>query len=559
MGLLKEKAMFLIFLIVVSSFSFVNIPETKAQQLGCCEKTKGGEFCQYTDLDNCDPNPNYLKTPATCEESSFCVLGCCFDSDSGECFKQTSKAECERKEGTWENSPTCEIQQCQVGCCQLSNEAFISTLTKCKQITSQYENVELKFDASIQDEFSCVNSVRTGDFGCCVRAEGDCSFSTRAECGLESIRPELDEEGNPIAGSQTSEAAFYEGALCSDDALKCNAAKQQKLGCYNEDVYWFDSEGNPENVFLGESAEAKSRSYNNGRVLEEPGCVASPGDNNCGNCDYTDGTICGEENGKFRCIDLTCEDTTKSSFGPDATGGDKDNGESWCIYDGNVGFGRDTVGSRHFRGVCLNGEEVIEPCRDFREEYCTQSFSNGEATTDYGSINKLFTENLPQLTGYSSPLSNLFAQPGSGYSEAACKENRFDSCAQCNEFSSTSDARECCEENAYRDCFFLESGVTERGGTCVPLVPPGLRFWSDASASVLDSKQTATQDDKEKTTINREAPSAPGDDVCSAANIDCEVGFTRSGWDHILGKSKWECTYNCECLKEDFFAAAHSV
>ncbi|MFH1591820.1 MAG: hypothetical protein ABIB47_00430 [Candidatus Woesearchaeota archaeon] len=555
MRFLKEKALFLIFLIVLSSFSLISLTEkVEAQQLGCCERTRSGEFCQYTDLTECDGAP-FLSTPALCEDSSFCRLGCCFDSDSGECLKQTSKAECERKGGTWEESPLCEITQCVVGCCQISNQAFISTPTKCKKVTSEYENVVTTFDASIKDEFTCANSVRSGDLGCCVRAEGECGFGTRSECGLEASQPELDEEGNPIAGTQASEGAFHAGVLCSNDILKCNAAKQQKLGCYNEDVYWFDSEGNPENVFLGESSADKSRSYNGGRILEDAGCVATPGDKNCGNCDYTEGTLCAEKDGDVSCIDLNCAETTESDFGPDATGGAKEHGQSWCLYDGLVGLGRDRVGSRHFKAVCLNGEEIIEPCRDFREEYCTQSYSNGGVTPGSGSVYNLVSENLPQLIGSTSPLSNMFARDDSRYSEAACNQNRFDSCAQCNEFSSTDDAEDCCSEIAYRDCYFLKSGVTEKEGTCVPLVPPGLRFWGEELGSVLGRTQT----DDDETTVDRTVPSAPGDDICSMADLECEVGFTRGGWDNVLGKSNWECTYNCQCLKEDFFAAAHSV
>ena len=550
---IREKALFLIFLIVISSFTIINIPDVGAQQQVCCEKTKSGEFCQYTDVSQCDPSG--LNTPATCEAASFCKLGCCFDSSTGECFKQSSRSECQLKDGVWEESPTCEIQQCNIGCCQINNQAFISTLVKCKQVTSQYPNVQTTFDSSIQDEFSCVNSVRSGELGCCVKAEGECSFTTRTECGLESSRGEVGQnESKQIAG------AFYAGTLCSNDKLKCNAAKQQKLGCYNEDVYWFDSCGNPENVFLGVTDEAKQRSYNRGLALEESGCVAKPGDTNCGNCDYTQGTLCGEKDGEFFCRDLNCKETTKNDKSPDATGRAKKLGESWCIYDGPVGFGRDYVGSRHFKASCINGEEVVEPCRDFREEYCTQSYSQGTATTEIGSLYRLLTENVPQLVGASSPLSRLFGQ-GSGYSEAACRENRVDSCAQCNEFSSTNDAIACCNERAYRDCYFLPAGVTKKGGTCVPLVPPGLRFWSDET-SILN-KQTETKDKEQsknkKQSKSRDAPSAPGDDVCSKANIECTVGFTRSGWDHILGKSKWECTSNCQCLKEETFAAAHSV
>lgn len=541
MKLIKQKACFLIFLIAFTTFT-IYTPTAKAQNKECCERTKSGSFCSYTDASECDSS--FKNSPALCEDTSYCTLGCCFDSSSGECFLNSAQSECSQLGGTWEESPTCDIAQCQVGCCQLNNQAFMSTLIKCKQVASQFPNTEPNFDASIQDEYSCVNSVRSGELGCCAQAEGQCAFTTREQCGLEDPTISGDEK--------TTEAAFYANTLCSSDKLACNAAKQHHLGCYNEDVYWFDSENNPENVFIGNSEEAKRRSYNSGRILNEDLCEASPNDPNCGNCDYTKGTLCAEENGEFICKDLTCKDTEKFDFSPDAKGGSKDLGESWCIFDGPVGFARDRVGSRHFRSSCVNGEEIIEPCADFREEFCTQSFSNGQATTNFGSFFRSATQIFPQLEG-SSPLANIFSSDRD-YSEAACRQNRFGSCAECNTFSSTIDIQECCNEIAYRDCFFLPAGLTNAGGVCVPNVPPGLRFWSEDTSAL--ARQTTNSN--EQTVIDR-APTAPGDDTCSAANQECEVGFTRGGIDKVLGKSNWECTYNCHCLKEETFGAAHAV
>lgn len=555
MTFIKEKALFMICLIVFTSFALY-LPEAEAQQQVCCERTTVGGFCVYTDESQCDTSVsadfgrNFFAVPTLCENTNYCTLGCCFDSDSGDCFRSTSQSECQQLEGTWEPNLFCDIPQCSVGCCQLSNQAFISTLTKCKQVTSQYPAVEMQFDPSIQDEYSCVNSVKTGDKGCCVQ-EDVCTFTTREECGVEASQPELDEEGNPIAGTQQEGSMFYDGYLCSHDALPCDAAKLHHKGCLDEDVYWFDSDDNPENIFLGSSQEAKRRSYNNGFILEDSGCVAGPDDNSCGDCDYTEGTLCGEKDGDFICKDLNCDSSTSGTgfFSAELLGGPKKLGESWCIYDGVVGGGRDRVGSRHFRGACINGEEIIEGCADFREEYCTQSYSNGNPTTNFGSVYFSVTDLLPKLDWASSPLSNVFS--GDSYSEAACKPNRFDSCAQCNAFSSTDLIKECCEERAFRDCFFLKAGVTAAEGTCVPDVPPGLRFWSD-EMSVLDQQTTTTGDDgDEQTTLA--APSSPGDATCSQANVECEVGFSRTTF------SGWKCGYNCHCLKEDTFAAAHAV
>ena len=389
----KCKSALLIFLIVSISFTLY-IPKVKAQQQECCEQTKDGAFCVYTDVSNC---VGQNHAPAFCEDTSFCTLGCCFDSDTGECFSNTAQSECRSLEGTWEASANCnEVAQCATGCCQLNNQAFLSTLTKCKQVASQFSGTEPNFDASIQDEFSCVNSVRSAETGCCVQ-EDSCSFITRSECGLgESALPiatgeEVEEE---IIPDENKAIGFYPGTLCSLDSLGCDAVKQHNLGCYQGDVYWFDSEGNPENVFLGEAGEGKTRSYNNGRTLTDPGCIASPNDPNCGNCEYSEGTLCAEKDDGPTCIDLDCRETQSFEFATDA-GGSKQLGQSWCIYDGPIGSGQDRPGSRHFRASCINGEETIEACADFREEFCTQSYANGEPMTEYGSFLQKATSIFP--------------------------------------------------------------------------------------------------------------------------------------------------------------------
>ncbi len=702
----KQKAILMIFLIVFSTLSFPSFaPKVKAQEnKECCEKTTSGDFCVYTDSSQCDQTKQHALT--TCENTDYCSLGCCFDSDSGECFNNVANSECKSAgERTFQKGDCSQIAQCSVGCCQLSNQAFISTLTKCKQVTSQYPNVEMKFDPGIQDEYTCLSSVKSGVKGCCVQARGQCSFTTAEECGIQKTLPPSPEQQSPgfencipknsivdtslnqqccsglepvqistdpnakpvckksstetttsPTSSSTSQSnqisgqavanfnqntevqektGFFEGYLCSNDELPCEVAKLHHLSCYNEDVYWFDSGNNPENVFLGNSQEKKSLSYSQGRVLQDPDslCTASPNDENCGNCDYTQGTLCGEKDGEFICEDLNCKDTTKDNNSPDASGGSKELGESWCLYDGPIGpdeYGapQDRAGSRHFRASCINGEQIIEPCKDFREELCTQSYSNDQSTTGEGtSLFLEITKNLPQLPFSSSPLGNIFdpsknnlGSSDSGYSEAACRQNRFDTCAQCNTLSSQSQVQSCCEDISTRDCSFLNSGISNKGGICVPLVKPGLRFWADNN--LISSRQSTTNNPtgsaileitgaqvvnpnpnpvitnqpNQQPIINTPAtPGQPsgspadtpqirgnqnlnlgtsnptnqgggvytgdsvGNDICSQANVDCEVGFTRTGWDHILGKSSWKVTYNPQCLTDDAFTAAHSV
>ena len=51
---------------------------------------------------------------------------------------------------------------------------------------------------------------------------------------------------------------------------------------------------------------------------------------------------------------------------------DRENGESWCVYDGKIGNGKDVVGSRHWKYYCHDGEVKVEPCADYRQEICVE-------------------------------------------------------------------------------------------------------------------------------------------------------------------------------------------
>ena len=303
--------------------------------------------------------------------------------DRGRCFKNTVYSECKAQNMTWIADPNCELPQCEKGCCILGDQAFFVTKVRCKQITSLYPELTMVFKDDIKSEKECVDAVRALDKGCCVKEDGTCIFTTRENCDAEVIVAPL-EEGKKYG------PGFYKNVLCSNDKLPCQCARQQKIGCVpgKDEVYWFDSCGNPENIYDSN----RERSYNNGYVLpKEESCkLKGPEDPNCGNCEYASGTICGKDVngvmpiGEYTCRNINCETTYKDDSSPYADGGLKKNGESWCVYDGSVGHGRDLVGSRHYRHMCINGEEIVEPCRDFREEFCLQNTRtlNGESYTE---------------------------------------------------------------------------------------------------------------------------------------------------------------------------------
>ncbi|MBW2999112.1 hypothetical protein KY339_00425, partial [Candidatus Woesearchaeota archaeon] len=125
----------------------------------------------------------------------------------------------------------------------------------------------------------------------------------------------------------------------------------------------------------------------------------------------------------------------------------KTHGESWCVYDTITGNGYDYVGSRHFLHTCIDGMEIIEECRDYREELCTQGWVEEKT-------------------------------------KAVCRPNRWQSCSACT-------TELCCENSELRDCVWSEWLDVEQ--KCHPAVPPGLRHWlregSDVCFAANDKKE----------------------------------------------------------------------
>jgi len=466
----------------------------------CCELTNDGDWCVYTDSENCDSR--YKSTSTSCEQTSYCAVGTCYSSDTGSCYENTPRSTCEAEEGTtWTDVDADELAQCQKGCCTIADQAFFVTEVKCKSVGSQYEDAGVDFDSSIETEYACLESVKNKNLGCCVTDE-EYTFVTREECSAS--------EGE--VGTNFTTTGFHEDMLCSNDLLSSDCAKQHHTGCYEGKVYWYDSCGNRENIYSSD----ERGSYNDGYILDEiDSCEADgPLDTDCGNCDYADGMICGTDTGKvmsvgdYTCVDLNCYDTYENDASP-LSGYDKLNGESWCVFDSRPGEGLDTVGSRHYRHICINGQEVVESCADFREEICISGVLNEEV---------LGTMEALGLSG------------DKDYVEASCRDNRPETCVDCNSDElSWTQKTDCCLDEDLRDCHYLlpqltniEEGDSVSNGTCVPQVPPGLQFWSE----------DGTEGD------------ASTSEVCNAASSECKVTYRIGGWKKVLGgKTKpdnWE-------------------
>ncbi|MDD4878685.1 MAG: hypothetical protein PHO02_06675 [Candidatus Nanoarchaeia archaeon] len=553
----KALPLLIVFLISVSMAYAAN---------GCAEKTKSGEWCVYTSEDNVEEGAKF--TPTICEQTSYCKIGCCYSSDEGRCFKNTPRAACTAEGATWNQDAMCSIDQCAKGCCVLGDQAFFVTEVKCKQTASMYPEVAMVYNNEVKSEAECVASAKSQELGCCV-TQDSCSFTARASCDVSA---------EPIAAgsneTKRASAGFYKDMLCSNDQLNCGCAKQKTTGCIGEDVYWFDSCGNRENIYNAD----KRASYNEGYILkEEASCTASAGDTNCGNCDYASGTVCGADTekkmevGNYICIGLGCKTTYKDDVSPNANGNAKKNGESWCVFDSMPGLARDLVGSRHYRHICINGEEMVEDCKDFREEVCVQGVVGEEVLRNVPAMQGLFTDGK--------------------YIESACRDNRHENCYACNSYLSDEaektgltatileKRKACCEDETLRDCYWLPTAIDPKElsseareamtGTCVPQVPPGLKFWGDESQAAQTTQATTAAEGSSSS-----SPSTPAQQKCAQASSECTVKWTRSGleragafgkflkaafvWKYEGGEG-WHAVVNPQCTNKEWVIAGNNI
>ena len=516
----------------------------------CCEKTSDGSYCINTDESNCVDN--FKSAPSSCETTSYCRLGTCYESGEGICMANTPQRVCDANGGTWDAREINEVPQCQLGCCIIAEQAAFVPLVRCKRLSTLF-GVENDYRMDVTSEIACIATAQSQDMGACVfekEFERLCKFTTRGECGASQ---EVETVGGNISDGAietTTEKKFYENYLCSAEELNTACAKQTSTGCYDGKVYEFDSCGNRENVYSSD----KDASWNKGMVAE-PGevCAENDGSNkNCGNCEYLLGSRCAEWDGilgigKPSGSDHYCQ-TTECV---DRDGNKRLNGESWCVNDGQIGEGSDTVGSRYYKEVCVDGEVRVEPCADFRKEVCISgsieigSGSFGTAACrvnrwqtcaqitdeeDCTNIDKVDCMWLPSVTGMVFSVSadgggQAFSNPtASGSGEA------FGNPTASGDPSITGSVISPITGNALfgggGDEETEETKTNRGGGICLPNFPPGLEFWEENTAKQM----------------------------CGVANAKCTAIFEKG----LIGGS-WKCIENCECLEDDWAVSANQI
>lgn len=442
---MKNAIIIMVFLIFVVVFG-VNYASAQ-QNTVCCERTTSGAYCQNVPSVECASDSQ--QAPTACDSTSFCRAGTCYDSGEGTCLDNTPQLVCNNNGGVWsEESPA----QCSLGCCVLGDQAAFVSLVRCKKLSAEL-GLQTNYKSDIKNELACISSVQTQEKGACVyefEFENTCKFTTRGECEGSTGR---------LNGTK-SPGTFYANKLCSAEELgtNCGLTRKTTLIPGKDEVYFVDSCGNPANIY--DSSKVNDKEYWTNVKGKAESC--NPFQSNalstsCGNCNYLLGSFGRDEDiagrsatyGDYICADLNCKNTQN--------GKDYKHGESWCVFNdkGSLGEGDNSVGSRFFKHICINGEEVLEACEDFRAEEC---------------------------------LENVIESEGVEFSQAACRVNRWQDCtSQINALD--------CENTDRRDCIWKEGiklGVHEQNetisGSCLPKNSPGLNFWEQGDSQNICSQ-----------------------------------------------------------------------
>jgi hypothetical protein len=452
--------------------------------LWTCLEDNDGTICQEYPVEDCNDLCAQECFPGLRQDYSECTLGTCLDPQEGTCTTQTPQFACEEAGGTWsETSPAA----CNPICCLYGDQSIYTTEIACNGI-EQTTGIDVEIE-QVSNELECLVLASSQVEGACVvESEG------LNECGFVGADTCLQMGGE-----------FYEGFLCSHPELNTVCEKQDSVSCVDgkDELYWFDSCGNRENIYSAN----KAQSWNGGVVQNKAdSCSVETGNNplgsqsTCGNCNRFTGSVCGDPGpsddhivdsnlGDFVCRDVSCIDEW---------GDRRENGESWCTYEssigvqgeGNQGRSSDVPGSRHYRRFCRDGQVKLDSCQDFRNEVCVESVDEE-----------------------------------SQISSAACVLNEWQLCIEAN---TDEDKFEECEKNDF--CYYKKVAVDE-GFTfdvCAPKYPAGFD-------------------------LKRENGGESAQLACSLGTQECTAVFVKK----LSGS--WKCESNCECLTPVFTESMNNL
>jgi hypothetical protein len=469
----------------IGNLLFGNIKSVSAFAVSTCPLSKDGTVCQQFSSTSCQGNCTQTCIPSASSTIGDCSIGTCYNPNEGTCTAGSPRWACTNSSGNWYPDPLAGTNVvdangnmiCRKICCAIGNNANFVTEKQC-QIAANRTGLQATITYP-DNENDCLNSVRGGEKGACVyeyEYEKGCRFTSRDECTMMN-------------------GAFSLSYLCSNPSLNVSCTRQNSTGCIegSDEIYWFDSCGNKENVYDAN----RDASWNNGLVLLKSQSCSVSGVNNplanqrtCGNCNYVQGSKCGMKTDRESLADSNQQVVCKDLSCIDEKGIKRANGESWCLYDGTIGDSKDVVGSRYYRRVCQDGEVTTEPCADYRNEICVSGSEN---------------------------LNGTIIQTGN------CRINLWQECLQYNQ---NGDAASCARNS---DC--IKKTVAVGGDftfdVCVPRYPEGFDLGTLFGRSSYEVGTYGSSDNAQE--------------ICGMATQTCIMVEKKE----ISGE--WECIKGCEC------------
>ena len=489
---LKEKALFIIIILFVSFFSFPVFSErVKAQetQQGCCQKTKNNTYCQVTSQNNCETPINPVQScdeDSTCSESNLvtCQL------PNGVCNSKVLPQECTDQQGNILQGNIETISQCKQGCCILGSNCKITTNSQCNSDAANHPGLTPEFKPDIIDT-ACTDICVEMEEGCCI-TEGAYSFVKKVDCKGE----------------------FNLGKLCSS-LPNSPCEKNKGTGCYESNVYSEDSCGNKEE--LKEECNLENNKF-------------------CKDNIQTNTAICEDTSCENPYIDKWNIHDTNLGLGKV-----KKEGESWCVYESPTGNYYDRPGSIHYRHYCLQGQEIVEPCRGYREEVCSEASTAGGDTSfkELQDIVELGIEMISPISPGDFPMVL-----NSGETSGECIENNIYDSKISTEVSTV----------PLGFPFWESQSLEGRLSTPLQFILTAVEGQIPGSGTVLDqviggamgTQGTATEVLSNNPNLPRTEPNQDTNSVCSKANEQVTVKY-------LVGEfCPNECIKNCYAEKDDW-------
>ena len=300
------------------------------EQLGCCLKTKEGEFCSDRGTkDACEEG--FFFTGQLCSSRNECSLGTCIP-DKGECQENKARFECIDSGGIFDARSINEVEACQEGACVIAGricEVFQKKVCEEKAEEFGFRKEDVKFTPGLTNENEVKLLCRAEEKGTCILGGGICDYTTRADCSTKN--------GNFKTGIFPSESV--ECAVKED----CASVGCGKLPGDENKRFCFNDQGSQE------------------RLVQDCGYPAF---------------VCKEESkaGKTEsfCKSTACEFVLKDTDS-EGRGGKKSlvSGTSMCYNFHSDEFGK-SKGLEHEILHCAQGEVLVEGLGQDRERICIQ-------------------------------------------------------------------------------------------------------------------------------------------------------------------------------------------